>query len=123
MEFSEKIRQLRIQQSKSQQSTADYAGITRRTYIAYECEGRYPQKREVYCRLAEFFGVDLNYLLSEDEKESEVIRTENVRADAVVAELAGLLAGGELTEADREYVITSVKKICSDCRKGEGSGR
>ena len=123
MEFSEKIRQLRIQQSKSQQSAADYAGITRRTYIAYECEGRYPQKREVYCRLAEFFGVDLNYLLSEDDKESEVIRTENVRADAVVAELAGLLAGGELTEADREYVITSVKKICSDCRKGEGSGR
>lgn len=123
MEFSEKIRRLRIQQSKSQQSAADYAGITRRTYIAYECEGRYPQKREVYCRLAEFFGVDLNYLLSEDEGTAAEAGSDRAHADALVAELAGLLAGGELTEADREYVITSVKKICSDCRKGEGSGR
>lgn len=120
MKFSEKIRQLRIQQNKSQKSAADYAGITRRTYIAYECEGRYPQKREVYCRLAEFFGTDLNYLLSEDEA-ADVMGEARIRADVLLAELSELLTGGELTEGDREEVITAVQKICSDCREGDGS--
>lgn len=120
MKFSEKIRQLRIQQSKSQKSAADYAGITRRTYIAYECEGRYPQKREVYCRLAEFFGVDLNYLLSDDEAPANAVGTERVRADVLLAELSELLTGGELTEGDREDVISAVQKICCDCREGDG---
>lgn len=120
MKFCEKIRQLRIQQNKSQQAAADYAGVTRRTYIAYECEGRYPQKREVYCRLAEFFGVDLNYLLSEDEGTAAETGSERAHADALVAELSGLLAGGELTENDRSAVMTALRKVCSECGEVDG---
>ena len=42
-----------------------------------------------------------DYLLSEDEGTAAEAGSERAHADALVAELAGLLAGGELTEADR----------------------
>ena len=71
-------------------------------YISYETEGRYPRNREAYSRLAQFLGVETNYLLTEDEEfvsqAAEQYGSRGRRqAEALVSELSGLFAGGELS--------------------------
>lgn len=122
MKFSDKIRTLRTEQNKTQKETAEYCGVSLRTYISYEQDGRYPRKREIYDKLAEFFGTDKNYLLTEDE---EFISTASNRygkrgrqqAEALVAELSGLFAGGELSESDRDAVMIALQKAYFDCKE------
>ena len=122
MKFSDKIRTLRTEQNKTQKETAEYCGVSLRTYISYEQDGRYPRKREIYDKLAEFFGTDKNYLLTEDE---EFISTASDRygkrgrqqAEALVAELSGLFAGGELSESDRDAVMIALQKPYFDCKE------
>ncbi|MBE6842169.1 MAG: helix-turn-helix transcriptional regulator [Ruminococcus sp.] len=122
MKFSDKIRTLRTEQNKTQKETAEYCGVSLRTYISYEQDGRYPRKREIYDKLAEFFGTDKNYLLTEDE---EFISTASDRygkrgrqqAEALVAELSGLFAGGELSESDRDAVMIALQKAYFDCKE------
>ena len=65
MKFAEKIRQLRRQQHKTQKEAAEYCDISLRTYMSYEQNGRYPRYREIYDKLAAFFGVDKNYLMTQ----------------------------------------------------------
>ena len=42
MTFGEKLQALRREKKASQEETAAAAGISRRAYIGYEQEGRYP---------------------------------------------------------------------------------
>ena len=122
MKFAEKIRTLRMQQKKTQREAAAYCGVSMRTYISYEQEGRYPRKREIYEKLSELFGVDKNYLLTEDEEfiteASEQYGSRGRRqAEALVAELSGLFAGGELSESDRDAVMIALQKAYFDCKE------
>lgn len=122
MKFAEKLRNLRMQQSKTQKAAAEACGVSMRTYISYEQEGRYPRKREIYERLAAFFGVDKNYLLTEDEEfisaAAEQYGSRGRRqAEALVAELSGLFAGGTLSESDRDAVMIALQKAYFDCKE------
>jgi len=115
MNFAEKIRQLRSQKGLSQEAVAKAIGVTRRTYISYELDGRYPKKRERYAQLAEVFDVDINYLYTENEdflnKASNQYGPRGMRqANALVSELSGLFAGGELSDDDRDAVMQSLQE-------------
>lgn len=122
MKFAEKIRTLRMQQGKTQQAAADGIGVSLRAYVSYEQEGRYPRNRDIYTRMAEYFGVDKNYLMTEDE-EFVAEASENYgnrgkrQAEALVAELTGLFAGGELSERDRDAVMIALQKAYFDCKE------
>ena len=121
MKFAEKLRQLRRQQNKTQKEAAECCGITLRAYMAYEQSGRYPRHREIYDKLAAFFGVDKNYLMTEDEEFiAEATGKYGTRgrqqAEQLVAELSGLFAGGELTESDRDAVMIALQKAYFDCK-------
>ncbi len=121
MKFSEKIRTLRIQKKLTQQECAAYCGISKRAYLAYE-QGTYPRKRETYEKLAELLGVDRNYLLTEDEEfiseASEQYGSRGKRqAEALVAELSGLFAGGELSDNDRDAIMIALQKAYFDCKE------
>lgn len=115
MKFAEKIRQLRLQKGLSQEAVAKAIGVTRRTYISYELDGRYPKTRARYGKLAEVFGVDTNYLYTENEDFVSKAGTRYgdrgiKQATALVTELSGLFAGGELTEEDRDAVMQSLQE-------------
>ncbi len=121
MKFSEKLRRLRAEKKLTQQECAKYCGITTRAYQAYE-QGTYPRKRETYEKLSDLFGVDRNYLLTEDEEfiseASEQYGNRGKRqAEALVAELSGLFAGGELSESDRDAVMIALQKAYFDCKE------
>lgn len=121
MKFGEKIKALRLQQNKTQQACADAADISRRTYIGYETEGKYPRTHEVYQKLAAFFGVELTYLLTEDEEFVTQAAEEygfrgRKQAEALLAEMSGLFAGGELSESDRDAIMIAMQKIYFECK-------
>ncbi len=115
MKFSEKLRALRAEKNVSQEEAARAAGISRRAYIGYEQEGRYPRRRETYGKLADFFGCGVNYLLTEDEE--FVSRAEEVygrrgadQARELVAAVSGLFAGGELADEDKDEMMRAIQE-------------
>ena len=114
MKFGEKLKELRAKKNCSQKEAAKAVGVSPRTYQGYEQEGRYPKKREVYGRLAAFFGCDINYLLTEDEAfvadaaEKYGIRGKR-QAEQLVREISGLFAGGALAEEDRDEMMRAIQ--------------
>lgn len=122
MKFGEKLRQLRTEKGVSQAEAARAAGVSQRSYASYEREGKYPRKRETYGALAQFFNVDINYLLTEDESfiadASEQYGPRGKRqAEQLVAELSGMFAGGELSESDMDAVMIALQRAYFDCKK------
>jgi transcriptional regulator with XRE-family HTH domain len=122
MKFGEKLRKLRHQALMTQAEVAKCIGVSRRTYISYEQEGRYPRHREVYHRLAETFKCPLNYLLTEDEVfvDESTKRYGSIgkrQAEELVAELSGLFAGGSLSEQDKDAVMIALQKAYFDCKE------
>lgn len=122
MKFAEKLKALRTQKGFTQKQCANAIGTTERTYISYELYGRYPRKREVYQKLAELFGVDTNYLLTEDEEfvteASEQYGSRGRRqAEALLAEMSGLFAGGELTDSDRDAIMIAMQRVYFKCKE------
>ena len=122
MKFGEKLRKLRTEKDLTQEQVAQGVGITRRTYISYEQEGRYPRNRELYGKLAEFFGCPTDYLLTENEdfvtSAAEQYGSRGKRqAEELVAELAGMFAGGEMSEDDKDAVMLALQKAYWDCKE------
>ncbi len=122
MKFGEKLRKLRAEKNVSQEEIANEIGVSRRTYIGYEQDGRYPKKREVYSSLASYFGVDINYLLTEDEEfvsdaSAKYGSRGKRQAEELVAELSGMFAGGELSDSDKDAVMIALQKAYFDAKE------
>ena len=121
MKFGEKLRVLRLGKSLTQEELAQAIGVSRRTYISYEMEGRYPRSRAAYARMAEILGCSINYLMTEDENfVSEAAERYGSRgkrqAEELVAELSGMFAGGELSDSDMDAVMIALQKAYFDCK-------
>lgn len=115
MKFGEKLTILRKQKHITQEAAAKAIGVTRRTYCSYENDGRYPRTREGYKKLAELFGVDPNYLLTEDEEfvteAGERYGLKGKRqAEELVADLTGLFAGGSFDDEDLDIMMEALQK-------------
>ena len=116
MKFGEKVRQLREEKGLSQQELAALIGVSTRAVWAYENQGTYPRKRELYARLAEVLGVSENYLLAEGEEfEARAYEQYGARgkkqAQKLTAELADIFAaGGELEEEDMKAMIDALQE-------------
>lgn len=122
MKFKEKLKQLRTEKNLTQEEVATAVGVSRRTYVSYEQEGRYPRDRKLYGKLAEVFGCDPNYLMTEDEvfiaEASDQYGARGKRqAEQLVAELSGMFAGGELSESDKDAVMIALQKAYFDCKQ------
>ena len=122
MKFGEKLKQLRTDKGLTQEELSSAVGISRRTYVSYEQEGRYPRKRELYGKLADVLGCDPNYLVTEDEefvtKAAEEYGSRGKRqAEKLVAELSGMFAGGELSDADKDAVMIALQKAYFYCKQ------
>ena len=66
MTFSEKFKALREEKGLTQKDVAAALELNARMITRYENGVSYPRTREAYRRIADFFGVDVNYLLTED---------------------------------------------------------
>ena len=115
MKFGEKIKKLRKDKHITQSQLADAVGLSARAVQDYEIKGSYPKKRETYETLAAALGCDVNYLLTEDEEfvleagEKYGYRGRR-QADALIAQISGLFAGGEMPDEDKEYLAEAIQE-------------
>lgn len=128
MKFAEKLTALRAEKHLTQSEVAAAAGISRRNYISYETEGRYPRKREIYHRLAELFGCDVNYLLTEDEefitRASEQYGEGGKReAEELVDRLVEMFSGDQLSEDDRDSLMKALTEAYFECKAKKQGGK
>lgn len=122
MKFGEKLKKLRTEKNLTQKSVAAAVGVSQRTYVSYEQDGRYPRKREVYGKLAEILGCETNYLMTEDEEfifhaADRYGSRGKKQAEELVNELSGMFAGGELSESDMDAVMIALQKAYFDCKE------
>lgn len=114
MTFGERIRELRTQKGLTQPQLAESIGVSVRTIKSYELGTSLPKTRETYQKLAEFFDVNINYLLAEDEQFIlEAGATYGSRgkqqAHALIAEVSGLFAGGDIAEEDMDEMMKAIQ--------------
>lgn len=121
MTFAEKFKEERVKKELTQQQVADSLGITRKMITLYEKGTSLPRTREAYKKIADFFGVDVNHLLTEDE-DFVVQATEKYgargkkQAQDLVDGISGLFAGGTLSEQDKDAVMKALQDIYWDSK-------
>lgn len=96
--FAKRLKELRLKKKLSQQNMADFLGITRQGYAKYErtdSTGSQPDL-ETLNKLANFFGVSIDYL----------VKGENNSAKT------------ELTEKDERDIAKRMEKLKKDLMEG-----
>lgn len=122
MKFGEKVRKLRRERGLIQQELADILGVSVRTIKNYESGNSYPKKRDIYKKLADYFNVNINYFLTEDE--NFIIQANNqygyhgsIQAQELVQSASALFAGGSLSEEDKDAVMRALQDAYWDAKK------
>ena len=115
MTFGEKVKKARKELGLTQTQLGEKIGVSRRPITSYEADAFPPRTRELYCKLAEVLGVNVNYLLTqEDEFVMDAGEKYGYRgkkgAETLVNELTGLFAGGELAEEDMDELMLAIQK-------------
>lgn len=122
MKFGEKLRELRKQKHLSQTELGEAVGVSLRTLRGWEIEGRYPKQRELYAKLAEVLECDVDYLLTEkeafitDSADQFGYRGER-DAKALVEDLTGLFAGGQMAEEDMDALMLAVQEAYVEAKR------
>ena len=114
MTFGERIRELRNKKGLTQPQLAKELNISLRTMKNYELGTSLPRTRQIYQRIADYFDVNVDYLLAEDEM--FVLEAGNKygsrgrqQANALIAQVSGLFAGGEMDEADMDEMMKAIQ--------------
>lgn len=63
--FSNRLKQLRIEKGKTQKEIADFLNLTVPAYGFYE-QGRNFPNIEIICKIADYFNVSVDYLIGRD---------------------------------------------------------
>lgn len=115
MTFGEKVKNERNRLGLNQDELAKKIGVTRRVISSYENDSSRPRGTERYKKLAEALGVNINYLLSEDEAfiadvEDNYGHRGAKQAKELLAEVTGLFAGGEMADEDMREMIDAIQE-------------
>jgi transcriptional regulator with XRE-family HTH domain len=122
MRFGEKLREQRNKAGLTQDELAKMLGVTRNTLANYERGVSHPQNRNVYYKLADFFRVDVNYFLTENEEFlAEAAKNFGKRgqeqAQVILEQAAALFAGGELSETDQLAFLRDMQSLFLDSKE------
>lgn len=115
MTFGEKVKTTRTRLNLSQSELAEKIGVTARVISSYENDNSRPRGLERYKKLAEALGVNVNFLLSEDEEfvaaaEDSYGRRGARQAQELLTEITGLFAGGDLAEEDMREMVDAIQE-------------
>ena len=115
MTFGEKVKNERNRLGLTQDELAKKIGVTRRVISSYENDSSRPRGTERYKKLAEALGVNINYLLSEDEAfiadvEDNYGHRGAKQAKELLAEVTGLFAGGEMADEDMREMVDAIQE-------------
>lgn len=116
MLFGDKLTQLRRAAGMTQEAVANNLGVTCRAYQNYESGRVYPKKTEIYGKIAVLFQVSADYLLSDEDRyildAHQKGGSKSMKdVQALVSEVGGLFAGGELSEEDKDKVLRTITEL------------
>ena len=113
MFFNEKLQRERIRAGLTQKELADKTGLTDRTIQNYESGRSIPKRISSVQSIAKVLGVKSEYLLGEEdmlvadaEERGGAKAKREIRA--LVSQVSGLFAGGELDEEDRDAAMRAL---------------
>lgn len=110
MTFAERLKALRAGRHLSQRELADKVGLPRSVISMYEGGKRNP-KREALEALADFFNVDIDYLLGRSDQ-TTVLDPERLFVQTLMDEDGTMLRHyGELSESDKRFVRELIEKL------------
>lgn len=115
MGFGKKLKTLREGKNLTQSELAKILGITLKTVSNYETKDMRPRKMEMYEKMANFFDVNINYLLTEEDffimQAGEDFGYKGVQdAKTIAQSMAGLFAGGDLPDEDKDALFEAIQQ-------------
>lgn len=110
MNFGEKLKKLREERGVYQRDLAVYIGVTPTTISYYEANRKKPQMEKLN-KIAEFFGVTVDYLLGQ-EKSIDNLEDEFPEGIRLLRR-----ANKELSDSDKEVMADVMKSIIEARRK------
>lgn len=131
MSFGNKIKELRKQAGLSQQELAQKLGVTQKSICNYENDTRFPKGQNVIKGLADIFGVTVDYLLENTDNKDVNFSNEDdfissakqefgykgkKEAENLLEKTATMLAGGDLSEEDKDAFFQSITEIYFDAK-------
>ena len=122
MKFGEKLTDARKAARLTQEELAKALGLSKRTIINYEVNGKYPRNRDVYYKLAEVLNLEPTFLLTEDEEfimsaGSQYGSRGTKGAAQLLHQTATLFAGGELSDDDKLAFVTEIQQLYLDSKE------
>ena len=102
MKFGEKVRDLRKKHSLTQDELAKCLGVSKRTIIGWERDGRYPRNVEILEKMADIFHVPLTYIQPDqslfiERAAATYGKKGKIEAQHLAFELTELFASGEFS--------------------------
>lgn len=122
MSFGTRLKQARSKAGLQQKDLAERSGISLRTIQNWEGDKRRPSHFDAVADVARVLGVSSAALLSEEDtrviEASEKGGSRGRRdVEALVSEVSGLFAGGELDEEEKEAVIAALNQAYWESRE------
>lgn len=128
MNFGNKIKHLRKKAGLSQEDLAAKLGVSQKSICNYENNTRFPKGQKVIKGLADIFNVTVDYLISDTDdttsKENLFISSAKDEfgykgkneAEMLIERTAAVLAGGELSEEDKDAFFQSITQLYLDAK-------
>ena len=114
MKFKDRLRELRTSRGLTQDDFAKATGLTRSAISMYESGKREPNF-EVLEMIADFFNVDMNYLLGKNENSTYYLNPETARIAQEIKDTPGQRvlfdAARDLSPEDIKVVMAVIKGL------------
>lgn len=115
MKFGQKLKILREEQGLTQDDLANMVGVSSKTISRYESGESNPRYPRIYDDLAKALKIDKLELLSDEDafvlsiKEKFGSYDANYASDLVNG-MVGLMAGGDITDADKRVILETLQE-------------
>ena len=114
MTFGEKLKILSIQKELTQGELARLSGISLRTLINYETYGKSPQKKETYDKLASVLGVNVSYLMQDNDTDLEGLFNQKSLSSVqdktafLLTEITNIFNDSKTEKSQKEKIMLSI---------------
>lgn len=122
MSFGKRLKDARNKAGLQQKELAQLSGVSLRTIQNWEGDKRRPSHFDAVSEVAKVLGVSSAQLLSEEDarviEAAERGGSKGKRdVEALIAEVSGLFAGGELDDEEKEGVIAALNQAYWEARE------